>query len=239
MKNLIAALMFALFGAFTAQAAIIDTITASGTGRLHRVRDPVFVVNSWQSNLAGTHFNGQSLQYDIVFNNFFVRTFTETQRHPLLVDMFLPYRPFWTGVNPPPNAPSLSGTATFLNADGQTIGGAFDLNFALDGGPGFEPDVQLWFLPRLGKLPLDIYGIQFDLSLSDTPDAFFSNDPTPNAMLFAGLFATGPGHIPHDVVPDSGTTLGLLFLGLTGLWIVRTFLLTLSPKPPLAQPLIE
>jgi protein with PEP-CTERM/exosortase system signal len=154
------------------------------------------------------------------------RAYTETEKfHLFNVDMFLPYLPFWPGVDPPPDSPSVSGTATLLNAVGQPIGSPNVLNSFLDGGPNFQPDVQVFFTPDFSVTPVDIHGIQFDLELSDSPGKFFSNAPRSNSMFFGGFFGVGPGKIPADVVPDRGSTFLLLTLGLLGLVSYRRQLL--------------
>jgi hypothetical protein len=204
----------------------------AGTGIVINPHSPphFYSVENWQSSLNGTGFNGQTVRLDLLFNGFFVRAYTQTEKlHSFLVDMFLPYLPFWNGVHPPLDSPSVSGTATLLNAVGQPIGSPNVLNEALDGGPTVQPDVQLSFYPDFSVTPVDIYGIQYDLELSDSPGKYFSNAPRSDSMFFAGFFGVGPGKIPADIVPDHGSTFLLLTLGLLGLVTYRRQLLRGHP----------
>jgi len=167
----------------------------------------------FQSSLNGTEFNGQSVQLDLLFNGYFIRAFTQTQKlHTFQVDMFLPYLPFWTTVTPPPDSPSVSGTATLLDALGHPIGSPTPLDQGLDGGPSIQPDVQLLFRPDFANIPVDIYGVRYNLQLSDSPGKMFAIAPRKDIIDFGGFFGVGP-RLPADVVPDAGSTLGLLLCG--------------------------
>jgi hypothetical protein len=131
-------LLILLLCASTARAVITYTDELNpgpaGTGIVINPNSPphFYSVENWQSSLNGTGFNGQTVRLDLLFNGFFVRAYTQTEKlHSFLVDLFLPYLPFWDGVNPPPDSPSVSGTATLLNAVGQPIGSPNVLNAAL------------------------------------------------------------------------------------------------------------
>ena len=179
---------------------------------------------AFQSSINGTAFAGQNVQLTLDFNGFFIRAFTQTERgrNPLGVDLFLPYLPFWPGVTPPPDSPTVNGTATFLDALGQPLGSAMPVNFALDGGPGFQADVQLFFFTQqFPSVPIDIYGVQYDLQLSNSPGKTFANAPRPDFLSLFGLFGVGPGPgVPVDIVPDAGSTLGLLLCGIATFGVV-------------------
>jgi hypothetical protein len=212
--RLITVVALTLSVAISARAAPItftDTLGPSPQGTGIVIQPPLQSYGIiFQSSLNGTGFSGQSVQLDLLFNGFFIRAFTETQRFPLGVDLFLPYLPFWTTVTPPPDSPSVSGTATLLDALGEAIGNPTSLNQFLDGGPSFEPDVQLFFSPHFASTPVDIYGIRYDLHLSDSPGKMFAIAPRQNSIDFGGIFGVGPGRLPADIVPDAGGTLGLL-----------------------------
>ena len=179
---------------------------------------------TFDSSINGTQFNGQNAQLNLLFNGFFLRAFTETQRisdlNPLFVDLTLPYLPFWTTPQPPPDAPTISGTATLLDAQGQPIGSATALAQGLDGGPSFQPDIRVFLLrPDFGIPPVDIYGIRYNLNLSDSPGHMLAVAPRSDQIEFSGFFGVGPGRIPADTVPDTGGTLGLLLCGIAALAI--------------------
>jgi hypothetical protein len=215
MKLTIAALtLAAAISAHASPLTFTDTLDPSSQGTGIVIRPGQFYDIQFQSNLNGTEFNGQNVQLDILFNGFFVRAFTQTQKlHDLGVDLFLPYLPFWPGVIPPPNSPDVTGTATLLDALGQPIGSPITLDHFLDGGPTFEPDVQLFFRPDFANTPTDFYGIRYDLQLSDSPGKMFAVAPRQDELALFGFFGVGPG-VPRDIVPDAGSTLALLLCGL-------------------------
>jgi len=132
---------------------------------------------------------------------------------PFYAFLSLPYLPFWTTSMPPPDSPTVSGTATLLDSFGQPIGSPSPLDEGLEGGPSFQPDVVLSFTPDFATTPVDIYGIGYDLQLSDSPGKMFAIAPRQDAILFGGFYGVGPG-IPRDIVPDAGSTLGLLLCGI-------------------------
>ncbi len=190
-----------------------DTVGPSPQGSGIVIRPPQSFDIEFQSSLNNTEFNGQNVQLDILFNGFFVRAFTATQKSFLGVDLFLPYLPFWPGVMPPPDSPDVTGTATLLNVLGQPIGGPATLDHFLDGGPTFEADVQLFFRPDFVTTPTDFYGIRYNLHLSDSPGKMFAVAPRQDDLSLFGLFGVGPG-VPRDITPDAGSTLALLLCGL-------------------------
>jgi len=206
-----------LAAAISAQATPLgftDTLGPSSQGTGIVVKPGQFYDIQYSSSLNGTQFSGQSVQLDLLFDGFFIRAFTQTQRsHSLGVDFFLPYLPFWPGVMPPPDSPDVTGTATLLDALGRPIGTPYTLDHFLDGGPTFEADVQLFFRPDFASTPTDFYGIRYDLQLSDSPGKMFAVAPRQDELALFGVFGVGPG-VPRDIVPDAGSTLALLLCGL-------------------------
>jgi hypothetical protein len=207
---------YAVAGTAAATTQLIDNVPASNlTGVNH---PPGFYYTTFQSSINDTQFGGQNVTLNLSFDNFFIRAFTATPKvhpQPLLFDLYLSYNPRWPDILPPEGSPSVSGTATLLGETGQSLG-ATALNVALDGGPTFGPDVQMWFAPNFAALPSDIYGIRYDLKLSDSNGKSFGvSDPYPfDQLAIYGLFGVGPGRLPTDIVPDSDSTIALLALGL-------------------------
>lgn len=214
MKLIIAAItLAAAISAHATPTTVTDNLNPSSQGTGIVIRQGLYDIQ-FQSNLNATDFNGQAVQLDILFNGFFVRAFTQTQKlHSLGVDLFLPYLPFWPGIMPPPDSPDVTGTATLLDAHGQPIGGSITLDHFLDGGPTVQPDVQLFFRPDFPNAPTDFYGIRYDLQLSDSPGKMFAIAPRQDALALFGFFGVGPG-VPSNIVPDAGSTLALLLCGL-------------------------
>ena len=79
--------------------------------------------------------------------------------------------------------------------------------------------MQLFFVANFVSTPIDIYGIRYDLQLSDSPRKMFAIAPRQGVLDFFGLFGVGPGGIPANIVPDAGSTLGLLLYGIAALAI--------------------
>lgn len=72
---------------------------------------------------------------------------------------------------------------------------------------------KLFFVPNFVSTPIDIYGIRNDLQLSDSPRKMFAIAPRQDVLDFFGLFGVDTGRIPANIVPDAGSTLGLLLYG--------------------------
>jgi hypothetical protein len=216
--------VLALFSVIEARATPItfnDPLTTSTTGV---VVDPSQTYGiSFQSSINGTSFSGQSVQLDLSFSGFFIRTYSvNPSSHNLGIDLFLPYLPFWGTVFPPPDVPNITGTVSFLDAFGVPIGGGpVPLSVFNDGGPSFQPDLQLFAFHDFGLAPVDIYGLQYDLVLSDSPGKTLAVAPRMDFLSFQnGLFGVGPG-VPASIVPDDGSGLGLLLLGVTACIILK------------------
>jgi hypothetical protein len=164
--------------------------------------------------LNGTPLDGQNLAVDFSFsNNEFARVFTVTtpdfmasiklQTNSLGFVGFLQGTGYLIDVNG--NAiPGFGITGSASGSDGWMAISLFPLLKDEDGTPNDD-------LPR----PFDFYGVHFDLVFPDVDDPsiyvtggeFWLSDPS------GGVFGIGPG-LPRNIVPDSGSTLLLLGIGL-------------------------
>ncbi len=164
--------------------------------------------------LNGTILDGQSVSVDFSFaNDAFVRVFTVTspdfrasirlQTNSLGFAGFLDGTGYLIDING--NAiPGYGITGSASGSDGSMAISLFPLLKDDDGTPNDD-------LLR----PFDFYGVHYDLTFPDVNDdaifittgEFWLSDPS------GGVFGVGPG-VPRNVVPESGTTVILLVIGL-------------------------
>jgi hypothetical protein len=224
------ALAAAAFSTAQAIPIINDNIgpDTAGTGLVLRSRLGEYYTSGFVSGLNGVKFGGQHVQLNEHFDGFFVRDYTAQPANyyaPMDFDLYLPYLPLWTG--PQSRLPHITGKAFLLDAHGQRFGPAIPIVQYNDFGPTFS-DVQVnLLLPSTLHTPADIYGIRYNLHLSETPGAHFSVAHTGQDTFFLGgnVFGIGPGKIPRDIlVPDTGNTIVLLLCGLASCALGRRLL---------------
>jgi hypothetical protein len=172
--------------------------------------------------LRGTPLFGQTVSVDFFFaHNGFVRIFTATGPA------------FDVQVNLQTNGSGLlgflHGSGYLIDAQGNAIPG-FGVTGSASGDDG---SLGIGLFPLLKDdsgtpnqdlaRPLDFYGVHYDLTL---PVVDPSVEVTSGQFLLAGNgiftpFAIGPGRIPRDIVPDTGSTFMLLLLGFGGVIAAR------------------
>jgi len=166
--------------------------------------------------LNNTAIGGQTLSIDLtISNDEFVRLFTKTSP---LFDVSITLQTNGTNKHD-----FLQGTGYLVDSQGMAIPG-----FGVTGTASGHDLLSIGLFPLLKDKngtpnndlprPLDFFGIHFDLTFPDAHNesiqviggefGLFSN---PGAV-----FGVGPG-IPRDIVPDSGSTLLLLSVGVIGL----------------------
>jgi hypothetical protein len=163
--------------------------------------------------LNGTPLSGQNLLVDFSFsNNEFARIFTVTSPDFLVSIKLQTNALGFVGF--------LDGTGYLIDAQGNRIPG-YGITGSASGSDGWmsialfpllkdEDGTPNTDLPR----PFDFYGVHYDLSFPDVNDPaihvtggeFWLSDPS------GGVFGIGPG-VPRNIVPDSGSTLFLLGMG--------------------------
>ena len=172
------------------------------------------------NGLNGTSVVG-SISVDFLFtNNEFVRLFTATQ--PL----------FEASIDIQTNGSGLlgflSGTGYLIDAHGNAIPG-FGVTGSASGNDG---SLGIGLFPLLKdengtpndqlQRPLDFSGIHFDFTFPNNPSVTVTGGEFKLAAngIFTP-FGIGPG-IPADVIPDSGSTVGLLALSVAGIIGIRS-----------------
>lgn len=192
------------------------------------------------AGLDNTDLNGQNLSLDFGFGSHFIRAFTLTTNLSFSLGLTLD-----GGYLFPPGFPISQqldlGSGYFTDAQGQKIGSATALFGYYGSGSFNRPGNALTSMQIYGSLglglprPLDLYGFHLDLTLPDI-DAFITEDGNPNGWRSDfttyvaisaggpqrrnGIFGVGP-NVPADVVPDGGSTYGLLFMSLVAVFGVK------------------
>ena len=165
--------------------------------------------------LNGTLLNGQNLSVDFSFsNNEFARIFSVTSPD------------FLASIKLETNGSGilgyLGGTGYLIDAQGNAIPG-YGITGSASGDSGWL-GISLFPLvkdengtPNTDLLrPFDFYGVHYDLIFPDLDDPsiyvtggnFSLTDPGGH------VFGIGPGGLPRNIVPDSGSTLLLLGMGI-------------------------
>jgi hypothetical protein len=157
-------------------------------------------------DLNGTSLLGQNLSVDFNFaNDEFVRLFTVTS---ISFGAFITLQTDGSGL-----VGFLDGTGYLVDQQGNPLQSPQPLGSA----SGSDGSMSAGLFPLLsGELsrPLDFYGVHYDLTFPLNPPV----DVTAGEFrLFSdtGPFGIGPG-LPPDIVPDSGSTLLLVGIGLLG-----------------------
>ena len=164
--------------------------------------------------LNGTPLSGQTVSVDFSFsNNEFVRLFTITST---TFDAFIKLQTNGSGF-----LGFLEGTGYLVDMQGNAIPG-FGITGSASGNDG---SLAIGLFPLLKDedgtpntdllRPLDFYGIHYDLSFPDVNDSSIHVIGGEFTLISdaGGVFGIGPG-IPRDIVPDSGSTLFLLGMGI-------------------------
>jgi hypothetical protein len=159
-------------------------------------------------------FQGQTIAMDFSFQNGqFIRLFTATKFFQ--IDAFL-------RINNAPLLPPLNFTGSGFLEDNQ--GGALGPTITLQAFPVTDPGnqigVDLLLRPLASNaVPGDAYGFHLDLTLPDSPGFGFGSGPAGGVTFDGNIFGIGPG-VPHDIVPDGGST--ALFLTITLAALIST-----------------
>jgi hypothetical protein len=159
-------------------------------------------------------FQGQTIAMDFSFQNGqFIRLFTATKFFQ--IDAFL-------RINNAPLLPPLNFTGSGFLEDNQ--GGALGPTITLQAFPVTDPGNQsgVDFLLRplaSNAVPGDAYGFHLDLTLPDSPGFGFGSGPAGGVTFTGNIFGIGPD-VPHDIVPDGGST--ALFLTITLAALIST-----------------
>ena len=170
----------------------------------------------WSSfdGLNGTHLNGQNLSVDFSFsNNEFARIFSVTSP-----DFLASIRLQTNGSG---IVGCLGGTGYLIDAHGNAIPG-YGITGSASGDTGWI-GISLFPLvkdengtPNTDLLrPFDFYGIHYDLIFPDVDDPSIYVTEGKFSLIDPGgnLFGVGPG-VQRNIVPDSGSTLVLLGMGI-------------------------
>lgn len=211
-------------GRLLSSAIVVLGLTAAGSMYAGPIEIDLGPPNKITSDLSelpfdalnGTPIGGETMSIDFtIANSQFVRLFTKTSP---LFQVLITLRT--NGTNPDD---FLHGTGYLVDSQGMAIPG-----FGITGKGSDHDLLSIGLFPLLKDnngtpnndlpRPLDFFGIHFDLSFPDTHnesihviggDFGLISDP-------GAVFGVGPG-IPRDIVPDSGSTLLLLSVGVTGL----------------------
>ena len=152
-------------------------------------------------------FEGQNIVFDFsVQNGEFIRLFTATKSFQM--DAFFRIN------NAPLPALNFTGSGYLTDNLGSQLGPAVSLQAFPVTDLVSEVGVDFLLRPLTSNtVPIDVYGIHLDLTLPNSPSFGFGKGP-PGGITFDGnVFGIGPG-VPRDIVPDNGSTLLFLSLGL-------------------------
>ena len=171
------------------------------------------------TGLEGTPLLNQDLALDFIFTgDTFIRLFTATDK---VVSVMLTFHTSGSGL-----VGFVLGSGALLDEKGHTIPG-----FGVTGSASSDQgDLHIGFFPFFKdesgtidtkvKLPLDFFGVHFDLSLPLAPSVEITGGDfrvVCNELPFSTStgFGVGPG-IPKDIkhVPDTGSTLMMLGMAL-------------------------
>jgi hypothetical protein len=160
-------------------------------------------------------FQGQTIAMDFSFQNGeFIRLFTATKFFQ--IDAFLRIK----------NAPLLpplnfTGSGFLEDNQGTALGPTITLQALPVTDPGNQIGVDLLLRPLASNaVPGDAYGFHLDLTLPDSPGFGFGSGPAGGVTFDGNIFGIGPG-VPHDIVPDGGSTALFLTITLAGLISMR------------------
>ena len=178
------------------------------TGVVHDSR----TVDLWAPKVQ---FAGQNIDIDFSFQNSqFIRLFTQTM-NLFQIDAFFRIN------NSPLPALNFTGSGFLTDSHGAELGPAVTLEAFPVTNHFHEVGVDLVLRPLTSDVvPVDVYGIHFDLTLPNSPGFGFGDGPPGGVTFAANVFGIGPG-IPRDIVPDVGSTALFLTIALGGLISMR------------------
>jgi hypothetical protein len=169
------------------------------------------------SGAPDVQFAGQNMDIDFSFKNGeFIRLFTAT-KNSFQIDAFFRIN------NAPLPALNFAGSGFLVDSHGAELGPAVTLEAFPVTHHFHEVGVDLVLRPLTSDVgPNDVFGIHLDLTLPNCPGFGFGDGP-PGGVTFDGnIFGIGPG-IPHDIVPDFGSTAVFLTIALVGLISMRAW----------------
>jgi hypothetical protein len=169
-------------------------------------------VNSGAPNVQ---FAGQNIDIDFSFENGqFIRLFTQTM-NSFQIDAFFRIN------NAPLQALNFTGSGFLTDSHGAELGPAVTLEAFPVTHHFHQVGVDLVLRPLTGDVvPVDVYGIHFDLTLPNSPGFGFGDGPPGGVTFAANVLGIGPG-IPRDIVPDFGSTALFFTIALGGLISMR------------------
>jgi len=206
----------------TARANTIDLQVELGApGVAWRVRpEPAYVLIN-PTGFDGIPLGGQRISVNGDFaGNEFVRVYTGRPRSDSLlgIDAFMRLEGDFSYSDDSQIPGQLSlGRGYFLDQNGRRVGPASKLIGYIDalGPPGDRKPYHLQILlyTTFPSTPVDVYGFHWNLKLPRIAGEAFTSDTT--YLDFAGgPLGFGPGNIPRDIVPETGSTATLLLLAL-------------------------
>jgi hypothetical protein len=179
--------------------------------------DPGWVTSTPFAQFNGTPLSGQTIEMNFSFGSEFVRLFSVSSQDFGFVAVL------FTSATIVPQV--LSGSGFGLDQQGNAISplGFFHAGSGSINDPQ-HPAVFMSLQPlQNGPLPpLDLFGATFSVTLPNEPAVtitsaeFALSDGFNNAGAVAP-FGIGPGRIPVDIVPDTGSTLALFAIALLAL----------------------
>jgi len=183
-------------------------VDLGSTGVVHNNR----TVDSGAPNVQ---FAGQNIDIDFSFQNGqFIRLFTQTM-NSFQIDAFFRIN------NAPLSGLNFAGSGFLTDSHGAELGPVVTLEAFPVTHHFHQVGVDLVLRPLTGDVvPVDVYGIHFDLTLPNSPGFGFGDGPPGGVTFAANVFGIGPG-IPRDIVPDFGSTALFLTIALGGLISMR------------------
>ena len=160
-------------------------------------------------------FAGQNIDIDFSFQNGqFIRLFTATE-NTFQIDAFFRIN------NAPLPALNFAGSGFLTDSHGAELGPAVTLEAFPVTQHLHQVGVDLVLRPLTSDVvPDDAYGFHLDLTLPDSPGFGFGSGPAGGVTFTGNIFGIGPD-VPHDIVPDGGSTALFLTITLAGLVSMR------------------
>jgi len=219
-KNVIVAAVASLFVAPLAFATAIPIQVDLGPTGV------VFGSRTVDLPAPNVQFQGQNIVFDFSFRNGeFIRLFTATKSFQM--DAFF-------RINNAPLPPlNFAGSGYLTDNLGGQLGPAVSLQAFPVTDLVSEVGVDFLLRPLTSNaVPADVYGIHLDLTLPDSPGFGFGIGPFGGVTFDGNVFGIGPG-VPHDIVPDQGSTLLLLSLASLTLILAQLRLTRVGGTPTL------
>jgi hypothetical protein len=208
-KRVIAAGIILLLGVISSSAIPTGIVDLEPTGVVRSAGG-----RSTKIGLDGVPLDGQTHSFNFSFGGKFIRLFSATPY--ILVDMYLPLdgtAPVGSGYIPS------AGSGYFTNQNGEQAGQLLPLTGFNDSRDGKAINIQLFGVLPQGERPLNLYGFHVDLN-AFLPGGLIDEGgaSSESFSVFTNsyrVFGVGPERgLPADLVPESGTTIGFLTVGL-------------------------